>query len=142
MDQLAVILDFLQEVDQDFPVPVSSKVSLSELAKKYCECATLCCEYDNNKIIAMVAGYTVNTPENIGYISLVATRKAVRRKGLSSSLIKRFLIIAKASGLKAVHVYTHKTNQHAVRMYQKLGFSFYYPTDEPRPEDIHLLLEF
>ena len=131
---------FLCEVDHDFPVPLSKKTDIDQLAKKYCQYATLCCEFAGDKIIAMVAGYTENTIDQMGYISLVATVKSARHKGLSSKLIKDFLRIAKEKGLRSVHVYTHSTNQNAINMYQKLGFIRYCPTVEPRPEDMHFII--
>lgn len=136
------VKQFLKEVDHDFPVPVSHKTDIDQLVNKYCEKATLCCESSEGRILAMVSGYTENTVDQIGYISLVATVKGARRKGLSSRLIQEFLTLAKQKGLKGVHVYTHKTNLGAIAMYNKLGFLRYYPKDESRPNDIHFYYQF
>lgn len=134
------IFQFLCAVDNDFPIAVSSKTNLHVLAEKYCKYADICCEYDNEEIIAVVAGYTEHTPSYIGYISLVAVKEEARGRGLASKLILRFLEIASSKGLKAVHVYTHPKNLKAIKMYEKLGFISYRPKDEPRPNDIHLII--
>ncbi len=76
----------------------------------------------------------------MGYISLVAAVKEARRKVISSRLISEFLEIAQEKKLKYVHLYTDKTNKGAIEMYRKLGFSCYHPIDEPRPDDIHLII--
>ena len=134
------IESFLREVDMDFPIPLSHKVDISSLAKKYCEKATMCCRFKDDRIIAMVAGYLDHTIDRIGYISLVAAVPDERKRGYSSALLKEFLELAKKRGLKAVHVYTHKTNVGAIRMYRKLGFEDYDPREEPRPEDCHFIM--
>lgn len=130
---------FLREVDNEFPIPLSSKVNISDLADKYCKKATLCCHFRDKKIIAMVAGYTENTKDQMGYISLVATTTDARRKGYSSALLMEFLEIARNKGLQAVHVYTHRTNLRAIGMYRKVGFVDYCPDDEPCPDDHHFI---
>lgn len=133
------VLSFLQEVDAEFPIPLSSKVDIQDLSKKYCEKATLCVHCEGERIIAMVAGYLENTPNELGYISLVATTSEARRKGYSSALLRDFLVLATNKGLKGVHVYTHKSNFRAVGMYRKVGFVDYSPADEPHPEDYHFI---
>lgn len=130
---------FLRDVDNEFPIPLSSKVNISNLAEKYSEKATLCCRFRDEKIIAMVAGYTEHTKDRMGYISLVATTADARRKGYSSALLEEFLEIARNKGLQAVHVYTHRTNLRAIGMYQKVGFVDYCPVDEPHPDDHHFI---
>lgn len=130
---------FLVSVDTLFPVPLSAKQDLHALSQKLCERATLLCELDGEDIVAMVAGYTENVIENRGYISVVATLPSAQGKGYASSLVRRFLALAKEKGLCGVHLYTHATNLGAIRMYERIGFVRYAAADEPRPEDIHLI---
>lgn len=121
VDSLA-IQEFLEEVDYDFISPLSSVANLPDLAAKYSRYATLCCEEQDGRIIAMAAGYTENTTDNIGYISLVAALKSHRHKGMCTRLVADFLNVARSKGLTAVHVYTHYSNPAAVAMYRKNGF--------------------
>ncbi len=139
MPNAEAILRFLKEVDRDFPVPVSSKTPLEALAEKYAALGTLCCEYAGDRIIAMAAGYTRGTQDRLGYLSLVAACADARRRGLCTRLVREFLQIAADAGLRAVHLYTHRTNVNAIAMYRKLGFTDYHPEAEPRPEDVHLI---
>lgn len=117
-----LIYDFLKKVDSDFIEPLSKNVNLSDLAIKFSTYGTLCYEECEGRIIALVAGYTENTPNNIGYISLVAALKTYRNKGVCSRLVSDFLEIAERQKLDAVHVYTHRENSAAVAMYIKNGF--------------------
>ena len=139
MIKLECVETFLREVDAEFPIPLSTKVRIPELATKYYERATLCCRFQDDRIIAMVAGYLDNTENQMGYISLVASAPNARRKGYSSALLVEFLELAKYKGLKAVHVYTHKTNMRAVGMYRKVGFVEIHPVDDPRTDDHHFI---
>ena len=142
MHNAEAILRFLKEVDRDFPVPVSEKTPLEALAEKYAALGTLCSEYSGSRINAMAAGYTRSTVDRLGYLSLVAACADVRQQGLCTRLVREFLRIAEGEGLRAVHVYTHRTNVNAIAMYRKLGFTDYHPEIEPRPEDVHLICRF
>lgn len=131
--------EFLYKVDKLFPVPLSQKQNLHDFAVKLAEKATLFVEYENDKIIAAVAGYTENVIDNLGYISIAATLPEAQGKGLASKLVKQFLEEAESKGLKAVHLYAVSENIPAMRVYQKLGFVEYLLPDEPRPDDAHLI---
>lgn len=140
MPDLSAIQSFLETIDADFVVPISSSVSLPELAIKFYTYATLCYKESDGRISALVAGYTKNAPDNIGYISLVAAEKEQRNKGICTKLVSEFLEIARSQGLSAVHVYTHISNTAAVAMYRKNGFQV---IDEDETKDlVHLLCVF
>ena len=130
---------FLREVNADFPVPLSEKVDLDIYAEKLLQKATLCCEVENEAIVAMVAGYTDNISNGLAYIALVATLKSYRGKGLARKLVNEFLECCKQKSIKAVHLYTHHKNLAALRLYADLGFAEYVVLDEKRPCDVHLI---
>ena len=130
---------FLREVDRSFPVPISSKQDLGLYARKLCERATLGAELDGERIVALVAGYTENVVEERAFISLVATVRDARGRGLGSRLVREFISVAAGRGLAAVHLYAVPTNIPAVSMYKKLGFEEWIIPDEPRPDDLHLI---
>lgn len=130
---------FLCKIDSLFPVPLSQKQNLHDFAIKLAEKATILVEYENDEIIAAVAGYTENVIDNLGYISIAATLPEAQGKGLASKLVREFLEEAESKGLKAVHLYAVAGNIPAMRVYQKLGFVEYLLHDEPRPDDAHLI---
>ena len=133
------IEEFLRKVDYDFPVPLSQKQDLSELAKKFFEKATICAEVYDGIIVSMVAGYTENIINNSAYISVVATLEKSRGKGLISKLIKEFTLICMKKGISSIHLYAVPSNTIAIRTYYNLGFEKLELEKEPRPEDIHLI---
>ena len=133
------LYSFLKAVDKSFPVPLSEKQDLSVLVAKFIEKATLCHVLNEGRMIALVAGYTENVTENMGYISVVATIPEARGKGYAKALVGEFIDIARSKGLSAVHLYTVRTNTSAVKMYEKLGFAEWVCENEPRPDDLHLI---
>lgn len=130
---------FLKEVDMDFPVPISKKQDLIEYSEKLFKKATLCAKYDDGKIISLVAGYTENLTDDMAYIAIVATAKVGRGLGLAPKLVKEFISICKAKNIVAVHLYTDKQNEVAVKMYEEIGFLPYKAENELRPYDMHLI---
>lgn len=133
------IRKFLEKADQLFPIPLSEKQNLDEFAKKLYEKATVCKVSEGDHIMALLAGYTDNVEDGLGYISIVATLPQAQGKGYGTSLIREFLDIAQSKGLRAVHLYAVKENIPAMRMYKKLGFEDFVIDDEPRPNDAHLI---
>lgn len=132
--------DFLIKVDKLFPTPLSQKQELALLAEKFCKYGLICAQYDQDKnISAMLAGYIKNTPDNIGYMSVLAVLPSEQGKGISSKLIREFLAKAKEEGLDSVHLYTDKTNIVAKELYKKLGFVPWVLKNEPRPDDLHFI---
>ena len=134
-----MIYDFLMQVDCDFPVAISSKVDLEVYAAKLFNYSTICAYINEGKIEGMVAGYSNDHKEGIGYIALVATLKSVRNQGIASRLVHEFIDVSKAQKMNLVHLYTDKSNSGAISMYHRLGFVEYIVESEPRPDDVHLV---
>lgn len=132
------MLEFVRQVDKEFPIALSDKVDLELYVEKLLKYGIIYYSFKNNKLTGAVAGY-INSTSKIAYISMVAVLQEERGKGIASKLIKRFIKQCKEKKYLMVHVYTHKENQSACCMYEKLGFKNYHVDDEPRPEDIHLV---
>lgn len=49
------LIDYIEKVDELFPKPLSAKESLKVLAEKLLEYGTLCPEFDNRKMVGLVA---------------------------------------------------------------------------------------
>ncbi len=130
------------KVDSLFPVPLSKKQNLQEFALKLCEKATVCTVCENRQIIAMVAGYTENVIDNMGYISVVATLPEAQGRGLAKQLVQEFLEIARKNNLSGVHLYAVRGNVSAMAMYRSLGFEEWTPANEARPQDVHWIYRF
>lgn len=137
------LVAYLRAVDALFPVPLSQKIVIEEYADKLLQRATLVCSSEHNKLMGLAAGYTENLPEsNMAYLALVGVRPEGQRKGLGSCLVNQFISIARQSGAKGLHLYTHPSNDKAIAMYLKLGFSQIHIPGDPRKDDVHFQLLF
>lgn len=130
---------FLMAVDNSFPIPLAQKQNLVALAEKFKDKADLCYVKEKDQIMALVAGYTKNVTDNMGYISVVATLPVARGRGYATKLVKEFVELAAKKRLDAVHLYTDRSNYAAINMYQKIGFEEWLCENEPRPDDLHLI---
>lgn len=136
------IEEFLNEVSTLFPVPLSEKQNLHALSVKFAEKANICAVVEEDKIIAMVAGYINDTMDNKGYISVVATLPCAQGKGYARKIVTDFLIQSSKKGLDAVHLYTVASNKAAVALYKSIGFEEWKMHGEPRTEALHLIYYF
>ena len=134
------ILRFLIKVDHLFPVSLSEKKRLSELADVFMVYGTMGMVKEGDKIISLCAGYANDNLTRLAYISVVAPLPDYAGKGYGKVAVRDFITKAINNGMKAIHLYAVKDNAPAIRMYESLGFIDYIVEDEPRPEDRHLIL--
>ena len=134
------LLHIIEKVDTLFPVPLSKKISLHELAHKLYSNGLLSIIRENNEIVAIVGGYANDKESGLAYISIVATISGYMGKGYGTAAVKKFAYMCKEKGMKAIHLYAVMSNVSAIKMYKKIGFMDYFIENEPRPNDAHLIL--
>lgn len=113
---------FLQEVDSLFPIKLSDKIDLKELSSKFLSVGTIFSIYDENKLVALLAGYNNDFVNSKAYISVLAVLPKHQGKGYASQLIRDFTKDCKNKNIKRIELFTHKTNENAIKMYKKNGF--------------------
>lgn len=129
----------MKKVERLFPIPLSEKEELTVLASKFEKYGTVSCVRENGKIIALCAGYTNDKVKRLSYISVVASLPEFSNKGYGKIVVQDFIGKAKNAGMHAVHLYADRDNKSALNMYAKLGFVDWVISEEPRPEDKHLI---
>lgn len=135
------LINFLNAVDDSFPVPLSKKQNLNDFANKLLSHANLYYRLnDQNEIISLVAGYINDYSSKLAYISIVATLPDYRGNGYAKELMSDFINECKNQDMKAVHLYMVETNYSAKKMYTSMGFTRWFVKDEKRKNDIHLIL--
>lgn len=131
------VKEFLYKVDKSFPVSLSQSINLDEYAKKLCQKSTMCVQFENDKIVSLVAGYTKNLTDNMAFISLVATLDEAKGKGCAQKLLNEFIGICQRKNIPAVHLYVYTGNTPAEKLYKKTGFV---KSDvQDRPDKTHLI---
>lgn len=131
----------MTEIDNLFPISLFDKESLSVLALKLEKYGTLSCVREQNRIVAMCAGYANDIQNRQGYISVVAVLPEYSNKGYGKVAVQGFLKKTKGAGMSSVYLYADSENSAALHMYKKLGFSEWNIVVEPRPKDKHLIIQ-
>ena len=131
--------DFIKKINYDFPIPVSEKVDLNEYCEKLWEKAELVAEVQDEEILGLVAGYMNDLENGSAYISLVGVSRDFRNQGLGKKLVHQFVLRCREKQIRSVNLYTHKTNQAAIKMYEGLGFEIDSEGNQNRMDDIHFI---
>lgn len=129
------LLLFLQEVDSLFPIKLSDKINLKELCSKFLSVGTLFSIFENNKLVGLLAGYNNDLENSKAYISVLAILPQYQGKGYASKLILDFTNDCINKKIKRIELFTHKSNENAIKMYKKNGFIIE-GTNNQRPNDI------
>lgn len=131
--------DFIKKINYDFPIPISEKVDLNEYCEKLWEKAELVAEVQDEEIRGLVAGYMNDLENGSAYISLVGVSRDFRNQGLGKKLVHQFVLLCREKQIRSVNLYTHKTNQAAIKMYEGLGFEIDSEGNQNRMDDIHFI---
>ena len=135
------LYNFFCEVDSLFPIHLSKKVDLLELAIKYNIYGMCFGIYDvTNQLVAFIAGYINNKETLHAYISLLVVKEYAQGKGYGKELLKEFINAVKDNNFKSISVYTHKSNLRALKVYMSMGFEIF-EGDLNRKDDIFLVKE-
>lgn len=129
------LFNFLNKIDNLFPIKLSDKQDLNTLAAKFKEFGTLNAVYDKDTIVALLSGYTNDDENGIAYVSVLAVLPEYQGRGYASTLLIEFEKICKQKNMRRIELYTHKTNFGAIEMYKKCGF-LVNENNKTRPDDI------
>ncbi len=116
------IINFLIEMDNEFPIPLSDKVNIEEYVTKLLKSGKIYCALNEENIIGIIAGYNNDFSFYNGYISVLVIDKNYRGRKISKELLYRFINNAELSKMNKIQVYTYKTNIEAIGLYEKFGF--------------------
>ncbi len=133
-NDLYSVKSLLCAIDKTFPIPLSAKTDLAELAAKFIDkgYVYLAIEYEN--LVGMVGFYANDNETHKAYISVVGVLENYQGQGIGKRIVLDSLTICKEKGMTSCILYTHKTNIGAIAMYEKLGFIA--EEDKNRPHDI------
>ena len=118
----AELARFLRSVDSDFPIPLSSKVSIEDYVGKLLSrglvLAVFCGE---SELLGVLGGYANDYKGRIAFISVLATSAKARRRGIGALLVRAFESEVRGASMETVRLTTHDTNLHARHLYESLG---------------------
>lgn len=125
--------NYLTKVDKDFPIPLSSKVNLDKFSKKILKSGVALACFDGERTAGIILFYANNTESKTAYVSVLSVLDSYRKRGIAQSLLNECIKMCKSINFKAIELYTHKTNEGAIALYEKNGFIKI--SDLDRPDD-------
>lgn len=111
---------FLLETDNEFPIPLSSRVDIDAYARKLSGFSEFSLCWDGEEIVGMISCYT-NCPP-LGYITNACVRKQYQAQKVFSKLFRELLIQAKERGILRFQLEVDVDNDNARRIYEHYGF--------------------
>jgi carbamoyl-phosphate synthase large subunit len=131
---------FLCSIDRAFFVPLSEKVNIDSYAiKVLSQGVVLIAEY-KEQIIGALLGYANDLTSHIAYMSAFGMLESYRSHGIGNQLLSTMKEICIENDMKYMCLYTHKTNESAIRFYKRNGFV---ERDDPgnRNDDVYLVCD-
>ncbi len=134
LEDLTAINTLLCAIDKTFPIPLSEKTDLGELAEKFIEKGYVYLATEDKIPVGMLGFYANNMETRQAYLSVLGVLEGHQGKGIAKRILLDSFAICKEKGMTSCVLYTHKTNTIAIKMYEKL--SFIAEEDPNRPHDI------
>ena len=123
LSNLGDLVNYLNDVDTDFGIPLSNKVSIDSFAEKLIKHGIVLVIRNNDEIISCIGFYCNDIIERFAYLPILSTKKSARGKGFARLLILQMLKECKAKKMRAV--FCDSINSHAISLYKSIGFIEY-----------------
>lgn len=138
-EEMNSVSELLKKIDKSFPIPLSDKTDLDELANKFLEKGYVYLAFDGEKPIGILGFYANDAETGRAYFSVLGVLESHQGQGIAKRILMDSIAFCKEKGMTSCVLYTHKTNVGAIAMYEKLGFV---AEDDPaRPHDIKFVKE-
>ena len=117
------LLKFLRQVDLLFPIPLSHKQNLEILSDKLLNLGVAIGAYYDEKLVGVICGYANDAEHGRAYISVLCVLTEFQGKSIAKNLVEEFIKECKVANMRKICLYTHSTNERAIGLYRKIGFS-------------------
>lgn len=116
---------YLQLVDKDFEISLSSKIALSEYASKILQFGHIfVITTENDEILSCIGFYCNDMTSKIAYLSFLSTIKQASGKGYARILVKNAITFSKDNDMQKI--YCDSINPIAIQIYKSIGFRIYH----------------
>ena len=117
-----LILNILLSTDSDFSPPISSKVDIHDISKKYAEKASVFIAFVNNQPAGLVAYYP-NTVPDFYYLSIICVKNEFRGNGIGKTLEEKFISDCMSINSRGVRLNMRKSNYKLLNSRLNLGYN-------------------
>ena len=116
------IIEFLKNIDKRLPIPVSEKVDFEQYAEKIINKGQVLAIMQNNKIVSAGFIYCNDNVSKRGYVSLFGTLYGYENSGYGKRILEEVDKVAKENGMNKMGLHTEKSNERAIRFYNRNGY--------------------
>ena len=136
-DDCAKVVQYLINVDNDFEIPISSKVSIKEYAEKLLTSGYILAIENNGVICGILGMYANDIVNRIGYISILSVSVNQRGNGYAKLLVEGAIKLGLEKNLNSIKV--DSVNPIAVSLYCREGFVPYKKESNQFNEKVYLI---
>lgn len=120
-ESLSKLINYMQETDTSYDIPLSKRVNITEYAKKILDKAVTLAVIENDKIIAMSNFYCNDIENKICYVTNVSITKKAQDKGYHiDDFAHAVMLIAQKAGMK--RFCAEATDRRVAILHRRLGF--------------------
>lgn len=117
---IQILFDYLKDVDRDFETPLSSKVNLSEFARKTLANGHAFMAREDDKFVALVTMYCNDKVTVKAFLPILSVKECYRGKGYARQLVNIVINLSRLYEMKTVNV--DSVNPTAISLYKSVGF--------------------
>lgn len=117
------LVRFLDEVDSDFPIPLSHKVDFGAWSAKVIEGGLVVVARRDGRIEGVAAGYANDAAGRNAFLSVLAVAQGVRGGGIGGKLVAEFERESLRRGMERVLLTTHSSNFPAMALYSGMRYT-------------------
>jgi len=112
----------LSRCDADFAPPLSSRVEITEYARKIAGKAARFEAWSGGALIGLVAAYCNDRERRIAYITNVSVLREWTGRGIAARLLRRCIEHARGTGMRRIRLEVESDNAPAIKLYARSGF--------------------
>jgi ribosomal protein S18 acetylase RimI-like enzyme len=120
----------LHECDEEFPIPLSTKVNIEEYARKIHEHATNFEAWKDETLVGVISTYFNDKLGKEAFITNVCVVTLVKELGIASELLRMTIAYGRERRYQKIRLEVDKQNVAAMRLYTKFGFTIESETDK------------
>lgn len=139
-DEVKRLTGFLHSIDNIFYVPLSKTVNIANYANKALSNGLIVIAELEGRIIGALIGYANDSIKKSAYISSFGILEEYRSHGIGGKILKKFKNLCKNYGMKKIELYTHHTNEAAMKFYTRNDFTNELDL-ENRTEEVYLVCD-
>ena len=121
------LISYLNDVDHDFGIPISEKITINYFAEKLLTFGKVFGVKENEEIVSCIGFYCNDNINRNAYLPILSTQKRARGKGYARILVNKMIEECKKCEMKTI--LCDSINPHAINLYKSIGFVQYNSED-------------